>query len=48
LLGVLAVLGAALSLVMFLRSRDQPNRVYWLGYGLLSVGILVTWVLFLR
>ena len=44
MLGLLARLGAALSLTLFLRSRDEPSPRYWLGYAVLSA--LAAWVLF--
>jgi hypothetical protein len=34
-LGFLAALAAGLSLAMFLRTRDEPGRVYWPGSALL-------------
>jgi hypothetical protein len=45
-LGFLAGLAAALCLVMLLRARDEPGRIYWLGYAILPAGVFMGWVLF--
>jgi hypothetical protein len=47
-LGFLAALVAGLYLAMFLRTRDEPGRVYWLSSAIVAAGVFVGWVLFWR
>ncbi|HEX2088813.1 MAG TPA: hypothetical protein VHI54_02610 [Actinomycetota bacterium] len=47
MLGLLAALGAGLSLILFLRSGDEPSRVHWLAWAILSALVFVVWMLVL-
>jgi hypothetical protein len=45
LLRILAALSAVLCSAMFVRTRDEPGRVYWLGYAVLASLILALWLI---